>query len=84
MTCEHVQLYGGMKIDELKKADLKKVISVNEEEETPRKPGSSGFGEALRSWISLNVASTFRTNQLSITPLDYATFTELDNKMKEE
>ena len=83
VTCAHVPLYGGMKLDEIKKADLKKVIQVNEEEKTPREPGSGALGDALRRGMSLKVSSTIKTNQLSNMPFNIASFTELDNKIKE-
>ena len=36
VNCEHIPLVGGMKLGVIGKAAAKKVIQLNEEEETPR------------------------------------------------
>ena len=84
VTCEHVPLFGGMKLDVIKKAAAKKVVQLNEEEETtPKEPASGGLGDALRRRLSLNVSSTVKREEINKMTLDYAKFEELNTTIKE-
>ena len=83
VTCEHVPLFGGMKLDEIKKAAGKKVIFNEEEGTTPREPTSGGLGDALRRRLSLNVSSTVKREEINKMTLDFAQFEELNTKIKE-
>ena len=83
VTCEHVPLFGGMKLDEIKKAAGKKVILNEEEGTTPREPTSGGLGDALRRRLSLNVSSTVKREEINKMTLDFAQFEELNTKIKE-
>ena len=82
VTCEHVPLFGGMKLDEIKKAAGKKVILNEEEGTTPREPTSGGLGDALRRRLSLNVSSTVKREEINKMTLDFAQFEELNTKIK--
>ena len=71
VTCEHVPLYGGMMLKELKKASVRKVIQLNEEE-TPR-DAPTGLA-ALQKKLSLNISSGIKKAQRSTIEIDEVEF----------